>query len=81
VVARSTYKRFLDIPSVQFSSVQRAAAAQPSRNNQASAKSAQVSRRNEDHQGCQEFSAVPLSMKSKMISKDSRPRSLAKLAL
>ena len=62
VAARSTQKYFTDVPAVQFSRVGIAAAVvQPSRNSQASAKLAQVSRRDLDTR--RKFSAVPLSTK------------------
>ena len=51
MAAQTTHKHFTDTPEVQFSSVRIAAVVEkPSRNSQASAESAQVSRR--DQEGC-----------------------------
>jgi hypothetical protein len=62
--AWSTREHFLDIPAVQFSRFRIAAVVvQPSRNSQALAESAWVSRRDQDHQEHQKFSDVPLLMK------------------
>jgi hypothetical protein len=57
VAAQSTCKHFTDTPAVQFGSVEIAASvARPSRNSQASAESAPVSRRDLDHQEHQDLS-------------------------
>ena len=68
MAAPSTHIHFGDIPAVQFSNVRIAAVvARPSRNSQASAESAGVSRRDLSQWEHQKFLAVPLSEKPRLV--------------